>query len=133
MEQRQYRGLTKEGKWVYGWYYIKHRHLTKPRHIISEPHPMGNEHEVIPESVRQQIGKKDKSGTEIYEGDIVAFVVMERKHICVVKYHITLASFLMTAPKTEQAVGWSFADRKEFIEVIGNIHQNPNLIEQHNE
>ena len=71
---RPYRGLTKEGKKVYGWYYIKHRHLTKLRHIISEPHPMGSEHEVIPETVGQFV-TKDKNGNDVYAGDNATGIV----------------------------------------------------------
>ena len=67
---RPYRGKTKDGKWVYGHYYIKHRHLIKPRHIISEPHPMGDEYEVIPSTVSQSTGEYDDNKKEIYKGDL---------------------------------------------------------------
>ena len=76
---RQYRGMTKNGKWVYGWYRY---HLYYEIHLISYfeerkeladkvPTGIWREWEVIPETVGQQIGRKDKSNVEIYERDVI--------------------------------------------------------------
>ena len=74
---RQYKGLTKDAKWMYGWYCeIENRHYIIPntakRYAIDKDDPgfYGNR-EVIPETVGQQIGFKDENDNEIYEYDIL--------------------------------------------------------------
>ena len=76
---KQYRGLTKDGKWVYG-YYIK---LGSHHLIADETTDWDNAGElgvieieglieVIPETVGQATGRKLKSG-EIYAGDTIKY------------------------------------------------------------
>jgi len=81
---------------------------------------------VLPETVGQYTGLKDKNGTEIYEGDIISFVDglkqvngewIDNKHIQSVEYSEAAFKGVCGLSKCLDAV-----------EVIGNIYDNPELL-----
>ena len=61
---RPYRGLTGDGKWVYGWY-VKSGMGIHYIYIGKEGNPIwdidGCYIQVLPETVGQQVGLKDKN------------------------------------------------------------------------
>lgn len=81
-----------------------------------------NPAEVIQESVGQFIGLKDKKGIEIYEDDIILYQGAKgRVYYC--EYNcMYMSSFKLNCSS------WSFDSMDEEIEVIGNIHENPELL-----
>ena len=133
----KFRGMTKDKKWVYGYYcYADNGHYILP----SSQKPLAFYDsfrkisrivgfvEVLPETVGQFIGLHDKNDKEIYEGDIVEFNVVvpiwdEEKHI--VKEHrpeVWRRAVEYKAPKFW--IHWY----PEKLEVIGNVHENPELL-----
>lgn len=84
--------------------------------------------QVKPDTVGEYTGLKDMNGKRIFEGDIVKLL---HSYIRVVKYSGLNASFV-TCDKDE-FLGFLGDYNSNQIMVIGNIHDNPELLEVTNE
>lgn len=85
------------------------------------------------DNIMQYTGLKDKNGKEIYEGDIVKIDGEFRdKEIGKVEWIDNQANYLITWIKIGCKCAETFGNieytRNQF-EVIGNIHENPELLE----
>ena len=111
------------GEWIYG-------DLLQPTDVvdcteISQNIGVGSRYDVIPETVGQYIGMTDKNSVKIFEGDIIRG---ESKSVLVVKYGQNIAAFI-----AEGAVVLSPRPHTNYYKVIGNIHDNPELLEARHE
>jgi uncharacterized phage protein (TIGR01671 family) len=81
----------------------------------------------------QYTGLKDKNDKEIYEGDILEIDHAEEydlfdNKLFIVKWDIENAMFYLEDKEDKEAF-WDFRCFGDNIEVIGNIYENPKLLE----
>ena len=120
MREILFRGKCKtDNEWLYGFPYVTRKNAVKINWYCSEFGSMRTD-EVDPETVGQYTGLTDKNGVRIFEGDIIRF----EDDIGYVIYTDDDARFLVDSQNRYIAMDYS----SEF-EVIGNIHDNPGLLE----
>lgn len=110
MHKIKFRGMSKSGKWLYGRFYVDE--------IVDE------------KTISQYTGLKDRDGREIYEDDILDFELLRgKKSRGCVEYSNEGARYVVRfqREKYERPLSWVCAVGKPV--VIGNIYENPDLLE----
>lgn len=115
-------------EWVYGYYSkIKHFLGLKYLHYIIDEKQ--NYVEIIPETVSQYTGLKDKNGVEIYENDIVQLEYQgEDEDTRPIKIGVINFRETQLCVNTKHLDG--FTMRMYTREVIGNKFDNPELLDK---
>ena len=91
---------------------------------------------VIPETVGQFTGLTDKNGKKIFEGDIILYKIPDGSYAHgIVKFRETNEVGFCVEWFNRHDTGWlrndiGFLAKFREIEVIGNIHDNPELLDK---
>lgn len=143
MREILFRGKTSDNEWVEGFYTAEEYNLNThnieniPRiQIIGKCVSLG----VIPSTVGQYTGLTDKNGVKIFEGDIVKCTdtINDFEFNAVVEFGNPNGEynwgyqlkFISGEESNFDILCW--VDMKEtgaYIEIIGNIHDNPELLD----
>ena len=147
MREILFRGKTKSGYWVYGSL-IKTSDYCCILESEENVHPMdypyldgdlgvidGKATPIIPETIGQWTGLVDKNGNKIFEGDAVK---TEFGRLCMVRW-FSSRSFMgwdLEVIRTHDNLAYTDPPvsnhlwLSECLEVINNIHDNPELLER---
>lgn len=124
----KFRGKRVEnGAWVYGQYFNVKRQgfcVGIGHYILPENSVFANK--VNPKTVGQYTGLKDKNGNEIYEGDIVTGLF---NHTDIIG-HIVYGSDATFFIERKGLYGIGLNNAEDWLEVVGNIYENPELLKE---
>lgn len=135
MEEVLFRGKDKDGNWVEGD--LIHGVRDKKGNLYILPivgnlagipncHPLDGV-EVIPETVGRFTGLTDKNKKKIFKGDAIVNINEAPEKYMIVGWSKRFASFILSRK------GWMYSHwfgescDPENCEIIGNVHDNPNL------
>ena len=126
MREILFRGKRKDdGEWVEGFYTLYANNMgVHPCILTGTEQGCVIPEFVMPETVGQYTGLTDKNGTKIFEGDIILWGLAP----CVAKYDTENARFMFYENGKYLKNGFN-KDTMEMKEVVGNIHDNPELLE----
>ena len=135
MREILFRGKRADnGEWVEGDVLQTRYHSGHIEYQIMPQTPVSSAVPVLPETVGQYTGLTDRNGKRIFEGDICKFKRFNDVHIGKVVFNVTTASFIMWYQPIVGAYGEKATQKMllsvcDNIEVVGNIHDNPELME----
>ena len=136
-----FRGKRKDnGMWEYGNLSMRDE-MGRRKYYIGQ-NMLG--YEVLPETIGQYTGLKDKNGRKIFEGDIVKCLdtINEIEFNAVVEFGnpnhdyswgYQLKHILGEKPNLDILCWVDMEETGAFIEIIGNIHDNPELVRKDEE
>lgn len=131
----KFRGFNRKNNvWLYG-FYLQNRgaHFVCPDEFATGK--SWDDYEIDPDTRGEFTGRKDKNGKEIYEGDVVRKKSNTYPNVGVVKYCDNGCQFVVESEYAAFDLTECYATGEhlsEYVyneyEVIGNIHDNPELL-----
>ena len=135
MREIEFRGKNLDnGEWQHGWYL--EINTDDPRIAFLDENKMPQVIQVDRKTVGQYTGQKDKNGVEIFEGDVLVDALRKedvRKYL--VQWDDYCSRFLAVTKPIEDDSGETMylwyvgAELGKNGLVIGNIHDNPELLD----
>ena len=122
----KFRGRNVKHGWLTGYYFVNRGVHFIVEDGIADPLNTWEDYAVDPGTVGQYTGLQDKDGKEIYEGDIIggsngSINGYEWPFKLLIKWNDERCGFNTPA--------WGYMDSTHYYDVIGNIHDNPELLE----
>ena len=127
MEKREilFRGWNKKNKkWLYGYYLVNRgEHFISPDEFVN-PLASYEDYVIDANTLGQYTGLKDAKGVKIFEGDII----VDEAYPYIIQYHEEYSQFV-AVPKPDVIISFyqQWVNERGLV-VIGNIHENQELI-----
>lgn len=131
-----FRGFNeKNNKWLHGYFFVNRgKHFVVEDEIQTDPLANWTDFVVNPDTIGQYTGLKDKDGNKIFEGDILEYIGkrednMNKVYRRKVVFRKGMFALLSKELQTYSALNYHYMkDGRSVWRVIGNIHDNPELI-----
>lgn len=128
MREILFRGKNLLGKWIEGdlLQYLGY----EKKHIVRHSTGAGGQ-EVIPSTIGEYTGLKDKNGERIFEGDILRRAYHPEEDV-IIEWHD--GRFKFRKRNKPKDYGYEslccVQNTVDYLKVIGNIHDNPELLKE---
>lgn len=147
MREILFRGKTKCGMWVYGYYMLtlnrgKKTHVIAPLTSHMDVTLDKEQYIIDPETLGQYIGITDKNDVKIFDGDIVklhyffenfdrrTLGVFEDEKVIIAQIKITNLGVMFENSRESGYLCDYLEEPEEELEVIGNIYDSSELLEE---